>query len=73
MDARCTSLELGTGLHGSNESLLTTCSGQKLDSGQSLVFSALLTSHDQSLNCYVMCDSIGEPITSLHLNGANDA
>lgn len=33
-------------------------SGQKLGHGQSLVFSALLTTPDQSINCYVMCDSI---------------
>ncbi|KAH8730738.1 nucleotide-sugar transporter-domain-containing protein [Phaeosphaeriaceae sp. PMI808] len=34
-------------------------SGQKLGPGQSLVFPAHLTSPDQSINCYVMCDSIG--------------
>ncbi|KAI8935424.1 hypothetical protein NX059_008002 [Plenodomus lindquistii] len=33
-------------------------SGQKLGSGQSLIFPALLTSHDQSINCYVMCDGV---------------
>ncbi|KAL6712203.1 ATP-dependent DNA helicase MER3 [Coniothyrium glycines] len=33
-------------------------SGPKLGNGQSLVFPALLTSADQSINCYVMCDSI---------------
>ncbi|KAF1936968.1 ATP-dependent DNA helicase MER3 [Clathrospora elynae] len=33
-------------------------SGPKLGSGQSLVFPALLTSPDQCINCYVMCDGI---------------
>ncbi|KAH9859567.1 hypothetical protein IAQ61_011348 [Plenodomus lingam] len=33
-------------------------SAQKLGSGQSLVFPALLTSHDQSVNCYVTCNGI---------------
>jgi ATP-dependent DNA helicase HFM1/MER3 len=33
-------------------------SGQKLGHGQTLVFPALLTGPDQSINCYVMCDSI---------------
>ncbi|KAH9864275.1 hypothetical protein J1614_010209 [Plenodomus biglobosus] len=33
-------------------------SAQKLGSGQSLVFPALLTSPEQSVNCYVMCDGI---------------
>jgi ATP-dependent DNA helicase HFM1/MER3 len=33
-------------------------SGQKLGRGQTLVFPALLTAPDQSINCYVMCDSI---------------
>jgi ATP-dependent DNA helicase HFM1/MER3 len=33
-------------------------SGQKLGRGQTLVFPALLTGPDQSINCYVMCDSI---------------
>ncbi|KAH3959256.1 hypothetical protein HBH69_034570 [Parastagonospora nodorum] len=33
-------------------------SGQKLGHGQSLVFPAHLTSTEQSINCYVMCDSI---------------
>jgi ATP-dependent DNA helicase HFM1/MER3 len=33
-------------------------SGQKLGYGQMLVFPAVLTSPDQSINCYVMCDSI---------------
>ncbi|KAF2830323.1 hypothetical protein CC86DRAFT_284183 [Ophiobolus disseminans] len=40
--------------------VLIGCSGQKLGSGQSLTFPALLTSHEQSINCYVMCDSIGD-------------
>jgi hypothetical protein len=34
-------------------------SGAKLGSGQSIVFPALLTSPDQCINCYVMCDGIG--------------
>jgi ATP-dependent DNA helicase HFM1/MER3 len=33
-------------------------SGQKLGHGQSVVFPAILTSPDQSINFYVMCDSI---------------
>jgi ATP-dependent DNA helicase HFM1/MER3 len=33
-------------------------SGQKLGRGQTLVFPALLTDPGQSINCYVMCDSI---------------
>ncbi|KAF2488471.1 P-loop containing nucleoside triphosphate hydrolase protein [Lophium mytilinum] len=33
-------------------------SGQKLGNGQDLQFSALLTSVDQSITCYVMCDEI---------------
>ncbi|KAF2029547.1 hypothetical protein EK21DRAFT_67420 [Setomelanomma holmii] len=35
-------------------------SGMKLGPGQSLIFPALLTSVDQCINCYVMCDSIGD-------------
>ncbi|KAH8636337.1 ATP binding protein [Alternaria alternata] len=34
-------------------------SGPKLGSGQSIIVPALLTSPDQSINCYVMCDGIG--------------
>ncbi|CAN9106698.1 unnamed protein product [Alternaria alternata] len=33
-------------------------SGPKLGSGQSIIVPALLTSPDQSINCYVMCDGI---------------
>jgi ATP-dependent DNA helicase HFM1/MER3 len=33
-------------------------SGQRLGHGQSLVFPAILTGAEQSINCYVMCDSI---------------
>ncbi|EDU40828.1 ATP-dependent DNA helicase MER3 [Pyrenophora tritici-repentis Pt-1C-BFP] len=33
-------------------------SASKLDSGQSVAIPALLVSPDQSVNCYVMCDSI---------------
>lgn len=35
------------------------CSGLKLGSGQSIAIPALLTSPEQSINCYVMCDGIG--------------
>jgi ATP-dependent DNA helicase HFM1/MER3 len=40
--------------------ILTHTSGPKLGAGQSIVFPALLTSPDQSINCYIMCDGIGE-------------
>ena len=32
----------------------------KLGTGQSILFPAQLISPDQSINCYIMCDSIGE-------------
>jgi ATP-dependent DNA helicase HFM1/MER3 len=40
--------------------MLTHTSGSKLGAGQSIVFPAHLTSPDQSINCYIMCDGIGE-------------
>ncbi|KAH6633045.1 nucleotide-sugar transporter-domain-containing protein [Boeremia exigua] len=36
-----------------------TANGSKLSAGQSLVFPALLTSVEQSINCYLMCEGIG--------------
>ncbi|KAF2853126.1 hypothetical protein T440DRAFT_444900 [Plenodomus tracheiphilus IPT5] len=39
-------------------SVLISSSAEKLGGGQSLIFPALLTSHDQLINCYVMCDGI---------------
>jgi ATP-dependent DNA helicase HFM1/MER3 len=40
--------------------MLTHTSGSQLGAGQSLMFPAQLTSPNQSINCYIMCDSIGE-------------
>lgn len=37
-------------------------SGYKLGVGQMLTFSALLTSSEQRINCYLMCEGIGENI-----------
>lgn len=42
-----------------NYTELIVISGPKLGAGQSLVFSALLRSPDQCINCYIMCDGIG--------------
>jgi hypothetical protein len=54
------------GICGPNISFVLTFvhSGAKLGSGQSIVFLALLTSPDQCINCYVMCDGIGRDTTS---------
>lgn len=38
---------------------LSSFSGSKLGSGQNIDVPALLTSPDQIVNCYVMCDGIG--------------
>jgi hypothetical protein len=46
---------------------LIIVSGQKLGRGQNLVFPALLTGPDQSINCYVSCDSIGESFGMLKI------
>lgn len=35
-------------------------SGCKLGAGQTLVFPVLLTSANQKINCYLMCEGIGE-------------
>jgi hypothetical protein len=50
---------------------LTMVSGQKLGRGQNLVFSALLISPDQSINCYISCDSIGESLKVLSIQSTN--
>jgi len=69
MDVRCTLLASGKSLIACLlKWVLTTISGQKLGPGQSLTFPTLLTRPDQSINCYVMCDSIGEFDLSIRSN-----
>lgn len=52
----------------SDDIILTGFSGSKLGPGQSLVFPAILTSPDQKINCYLMCDGIGKSsLSSIHL------
>lgn len=50
---------------------LTPLSAQKLGLGQFLAFPALLTSHEQSVNCYVMCDGLGKSLIMFKLAMSN--
>jgi hypothetical protein len=40
-------------------SVLTLCSGKKLNKGQEVFFAAKLTNANQAIRAYTMCDAIG--------------
>jgi len=39
---------------------IDVCSAQKLGNGQHVLFEANLTAAEQSIECYVACDEIGQ-------------
>ncbi|KAF2874303.1 nucleotide-sugar transporter-domain-containing protein [Massariosphaeria phaeospora] len=47
---------------------LTIYSGSKLGKGQTLVFPSMLTSADQCINCYLMCDGIAGTMRDASVN-----